>query len=80
MPPWTQLSASPRTVLFRWMSFVDHVDHADESTRAVDDGEALDWNDPEKPHYFCVIRRHLLVWVPTVSLSTYIPLPMVVVC
>ena len=26
--PWTQLSASPRTVHFRWMSFVDHVDHA----------------------------------------------------
>ena len=26
--PWTQLSASPRTVHFRWMSFVGHVDHA----------------------------------------------------
>ena len=26
--PWTQLSASPRTGHFRWMSFVDHVDHA----------------------------------------------------
>ena len=26
--PWTQLSASPRTVLFRWKSFLDHVDHA----------------------------------------------------
>src|SRR3954464_13575351 len=25
--PWTQLSASPRTVLFRW-NVVDHVDHA----------------------------------------------------
>ena len=25
---WTQLSASPRTVLFRWKSFLDHVDHA----------------------------------------------------
>ena len=24
MWPWTQLSASPRTVLFRWISFVDH--------------------------------------------------------
>ena len=24
--PWTQLSASPRTVHFRWMSFIDHVD------------------------------------------------------
>ena len=26
--PWTQLPASPRTVLFRWKSFLDHVDHA----------------------------------------------------
>ena len=26
--PWTQLSASPRTIHFRWMSFVDHIDHA----------------------------------------------------
>src|SRR5918995_526356 len=26
--PWTQLSASPLTVLFRWKSFLDHVDHA----------------------------------------------------
>ena len=25
---WTQLSASPRTVLFRWKSVVDHIDHA----------------------------------------------------
>src|SRR4051812_38259990 len=25
--PWTQLSASPRTVLFQW-NVVDHVDHA----------------------------------------------------
>ena len=25
--PWTQLSASPRTVLFRWKSVVDHVHH-----------------------------------------------------
>src|SRR3954468_802695 len=25
--PWTQLPASPRTVLFRW-NVVDHVDHA----------------------------------------------------
>ena len=24
--PWTQLSASPRTVHFRWMSFIDYVD------------------------------------------------------
>ena len=26
--PWTQLSASPCTVLFRWKWFLDHVDHA----------------------------------------------------
>ena len=26
-PLWTQLSASPRTVLFRWKLFLDHVDH-----------------------------------------------------
>ena len=26
--PWTQLSASSRTVLFRWKSVIDHVDHA----------------------------------------------------
>src|SRR4051812_39215819 len=26
--PWTQLSSSRRTVLFRWKSFLDHVDHA----------------------------------------------------
>ena len=26
--PWTQLPASPRTVLFRWKSVVDHIDHA----------------------------------------------------
>ena len=26
--PWTQLSASPRTVLFRLKSVVDHIDHA----------------------------------------------------
>ena len=26
--PWTQLSAFPRTVLFRWKSVVDHIDHA----------------------------------------------------
>ena len=26
--PWTQLSASPRIVHFRWMSFIDHVDQA----------------------------------------------------
>ena len=26
--PWTQLSASPRTILFQWKSIVDHIDHA----------------------------------------------------
>ena len=26
--PWTQLPASPCIVLFRWKSFLDHVDHA----------------------------------------------------
>ena len=26
--PWTQLSASPRTVHVRWKLFLDHVDHA----------------------------------------------------
>ena len=26
--PWTQLSASPHIVHFRWMSFIDHVDQA----------------------------------------------------
>ena len=26
--PWTQLSASPHTVLFRWKSVIDHIDHA----------------------------------------------------
>ena len=28
LPPWTQLSASPRTVHVRWKLFLDHVDHA----------------------------------------------------
>ena len=27
-----------------------------------------------------VIRRHFLMWTPTVSLSTYIPFPKAVVC
>ena len=27
MRPWTQLSASPRTVHVRWKPFLDHVDH-----------------------------------------------------
>ena len=41
MRPWTQLSVSPRTVHFRWMSFIDHVNQRRaESTRAVDNGEA----------------------------------------
>ena len=46
--PWTQLSASPRTVQFQWMSFVDHVDRAALSaSKVVDDDEALDNNEPE---------------------------------
>ena len=48
MRPWTQLSASPRTVYFRWMSFVDHVDHsALSASKGVDDGEPPDSNEPE---------------------------------
>ena len=48
MRPWTQLSASPRTVYFRWMSFVDHVDYsAPSASNVVDDGEAPDSNEPE---------------------------------
>ena len=36
------------TVHFRWMSFVDHVDHAAPSaSKVVDDGEASDSNEPE---------------------------------
>ena len=27
MAAWTQLSASPRIVLFRWKLVVDHIDH-----------------------------------------------------
>ena len=46
--PWTQLSASPRTVYFRWMSFVYHVDHsAPSASKVVEDGEAPDSNRPE---------------------------------
>ena len=46
--PWTQLSASPRTVFFRWNSVIDHIDHAGaESTTAVDDGEAEEGDDVE---------------------------------
>ena len=48
MRPWNQLSASPRTVHFRWMSFVDHVDHAASSaSKVVDDGRAAYSNEPE---------------------------------
>ena len=48
MRPWTQLSASPRTVYFQWMSFVDHIDHsAPSASKVVDDGEAPDSNEPE---------------------------------
>ena len=46
--PWTQLLASPCTVQFRWMSFVDHIDHAAPSaSKMVDDGKAPDNNEPE---------------------------------
>ena len=46
--PWTQLLASLRTVLFRCMSVVDHVDHATPSaSKVVDDSEAPDSNEPE---------------------------------
>ena len=48
MRPWTQLSASPRTVYFRWMSFVDHVHYsAPRAYKVVDDDEAPDSNEPE---------------------------------
>ena len=48
MRPWTQLSASPRTVHFRWMSFIDHIDYsALSASKVVDDGEAPDNNEPE---------------------------------
>ena len=46
--PWTQLSASPRTVYLRWMSFVDHVDYsAPSASKVVDNDEAPDSNEPE---------------------------------
>ena len=48
MQPWTQLSASPRTVHFRCMSVVDHADHfAPSASKVVDDDEASDSNEPE---------------------------------
>ena len=48
MRPWTQLSASPRTVYVRWMSFIDHIDHsAPSASKVVDDGVAPDSNEPE---------------------------------
>ena len=48
MRPWTQLLASPCTVYFRWMSFVDHVDHsAPSASNVVDDSEAPDSNEPK---------------------------------
>ena len=47
MRPWTQLSASPRSLL-PMMSFIDHVDHAAPSaSKVVDDGEAPDSNEPK---------------------------------
>ena len=59
--PWSQLSASPRTVHFRCMSVVDHADRHAESTRAVDDGEAYEGNDMEagktRPLFLFPTRR-----------------------
>ena len=34
---WTQLSASPRTVLFRWKSVVDYIDHIAPRAPGVDE-------------------------------------------
>ena len=46
--PWNYLSTSPCTVYFRWMSFVDHVDHsAPSASKVVDDDEAPNNNEPE---------------------------------
>ena len=45
MRPWTQLSASPRTVHFRCMSVVDHA--APRASKVVDNGEAPNSNKPE---------------------------------
>ena len=45
MHPWTQLSASPCIVHFRWMSFIDH--SAPSASKVVDDGEAPDSNESE---------------------------------
>ena len=42
---WTQLSASPHTVHFRWMSFIDHA--APSASKVVGEGEALDSKEPE---------------------------------
>ena len=51
MHPWAWCVPTinlSRTVIFRRLSFVDHVDHTVPSApRPVDDGEAPDWNDPE---------------------------------
>ena len=48
MRPWTQLLASPRSILFRRLSFVDHVDHAALSaSKVLDDGEAPDSKEPK---------------------------------
>ena len=39
---------APIVSLFRWLLFVDHVDHTAPSTsKVVDDGEAPDSNEPE---------------------------------
>ena len=55
--PWTQLSASPCTVLFQWKSVVDHINHAAPS--------APRWWMTARPRkgvfiFLCVIRRHFL--------------------
>ena len=48
MRPWTQLSASPCTVYFRWMSFIGHADYfAPSASKVVDNGEAPNSNKPE---------------------------------
>ena len=45
--PWTQLSASPHTVYFRWMSIIDHINHfVPSASKVVEDGEATGSNEP----------------------------------
>ena len=51
MHPWAWCVSTvslSRTVIFRQLLFVDHVDDIVPSApRPMDDGEAPDWNDPE---------------------------------